>query len=341
MSEQDRTLFDLGERRILREIIPRFVTGAGDDCASIVLGSSQLVITTDPVPRPAAQVIGKDEDPYWLGWLLVTINASDIAASGARPEGFVAALDLPREYSVQSFERLLEGIRDSCGAHGLRYVGGNIREAKEVAAVGTAFGSSRGSPLRRRGAVAGDNLVILGAGGRFWFDAFTLRAGKAVEKKASPLFSPIAQSKITHRLHEAGLIRCAMDTSDGLAPTLEELSAVNLLTIEVDVQAIGAASKFATEFSPPERLWFGWGDWTVVVAAPDQSMDELARVMRALAAPWTSIGRFIEGPVGVILVNDNRRIRAGRLESERFAADSWFTQGIEEYIRRLETYTLP
>src|SRR4029077_15495464 len=101
-----------------------------------------------------------------------------IAASGARPEGFVAALDLPREYPIPSFERLLEGIRDSCRVHGLRYVGGNIREAKEVAAVGTAFGSSPRLPLRRCGAQAGDNLVVLGASGRFWFDAFMLRAGR-------------------------------------------------------------------------------------------------------------------------------------------------------------------
>src|SRR5216684_1382291 len=194
MTQQITSLFDFGERRILREIIPRFVADAGDDCASVLLGSSQFVITTDPVPRPAAQVIGRDDDPYWLGWLLVTINASDIAASGARPEGFVAALDLPQKFPVPSFERLLEGIKDSCHVHALRYVGGNIREAKEVAAVGTAFGSSPCTPLRRRGAKSGDNVVVLGTGGRFWYDAFMLRAGRNVEKKSSPLFSPIAQS---------------------------------------------------------------------------------------------------------------------------------------------------
>src|SRR5262245_17352750 len=132
MTDSAKTLFDLGERRILREIIPRFVSAAGDDCASVTLRSSHVLITTDPVPRPAARIIGQDDDPYWLGWLLVTINASDIAASGAVPEGFVAALDLPKHFAVTDFERLLQGIVDSCQAHGLRYVGGNIREANEI-----------------------------------------------------------------------------------------------------------------------------------------------------------------------------------------------------------------
>lgn len=98
------TLGDLGERRILREVIPRFSSAAGDDCAAIHGGAGTTVITTDPVPPPAATVIGGDPDLFWTGWLLVTINASDIAASGARPVAFVAALDLPRDLEVSSFE---------------------------------------------------------------------------------------------------------------------------------------------------------------------------------------------------------------------------------------------
>lgn len=88
-------LSDLGERRILSEIIPRFAKGTGDDCSVIPMGGGYLVATMDPVPQPAARVIAGETDPFWIGWLLVTINASDIAASGARPEAFLAAFDMP------------------------------------------------------------------------------------------------------------------------------------------------------------------------------------------------------------------------------------------------------
>jgi thiamine-monophosphate kinase len=341
MSTKANTLFDLGERRILREIIPRFVTGAGDDCASVCLGSTQLVITTDPVPRPAAQVIGHDDDPYWVGWLLVTINASDIAASGARPEGFVAALDLPRDFPVPQFERLLEGIRDSCHANGLRYIGGNIREGKDVAAVGTAFGSCSQAPLTRRGAKPGDHVVVLGVGGRFWSDAFMVRAGARVDKRNSPLFSPIAQANIVHHLNEAHLIHCAMDTSDGLAPTLEELALVNNLSIHVDLTLIRAASDLPAGVSRPERFWFGWGDWTVIAAVSQQALEHLAERAKDLGASWSVIGHFHEGEPELRLFDGDRSIRAHRLESERFAPDSWFLVGIEEYIRRLQAFPLP
>jgi thiamine-monophosphate kinase len=338
---EESTLFDLGERRILREIIPRYVSGAGDDCAAIDPQFQNLVVTTDPVPRPAAQVIAGDDDPYWMGWLLVTINASDISAAGARPEAFLAAFDLETHFPVRLFERLLKGVADSCSANGLRYVGGNIREAKTLSAVGTAFGSSPLKSLGRRGAQSGDRIIALGDSGRFWSDAFLVRSGKPVDKTSSPLFSPVSQSKITYHLHEKELLRCATDTSDGLAPTLEELASVNGLKVEVDVASIRAGFKTDAPISRPERLWFGWGDWTVVAAVSPENYSQVAATLSEMSAPWKKIGVFVEGTPGVELLDENRRIRAGRLESERFAADSWFTQGIDEYIRRLENFELP
>jgi thiamine-monophosphate kinase len=61
------TLGDLGERRILAEIIPRFVANAGDDCAVLGVNGQNIVVTTDPVPPPAAHVIAGDADLYWMG----------------------------------------------------------------------------------------------------------------------------------------------------------------------------------------------------------------------------------------------------------------------------------
>jgi thiamine-monophosphate kinase len=339
MAEQ--TLSDLGERRILREIIPRFVTGAGDDCAAVTTQFRNLAITTDPVPKPAAYVIAGDDDPYWVGWLLVTINASDVAASGARPEAFLSALDLEPRYPVRLFERLLRGIADSCTANGLRYVGGNIREAKALSAVGTALGSSSFASLTRKGAKAGDRLIIIGESGRFWSDALRVRRGSSVDKTSSPLFSPVSQAKTVFHLHERSLLRCAMDTSDGLAPTLEELALVNNLKIEFDVSRLLASASVDSDLSSQGQLAFGWGDWTVVAGVSNEAYTQTAEVLAELSAPWSTVGEFVEGTSGVDLVNGTNRIRASRLESERFAADSWFTEGIDEYIRRLLQFELP
>ncbi|NTF06372.1 hypothetical protein G6L37_09375 [Agrobacterium rubi] len=333
-------LSEMGERRILREIIPQFVEGVGDDCANLGLINGSAVITTDPVPIPAANVIGGDPDLFWMGWLLVTINASDIAASGARPHSFVAALDLPGELKVAELERILSGIKASCKANGLKYVGGNLREATKIAAVGTAIGSVVNQPLGRTGAKPGEILVLIGRGGNFWADAHRALDGVKLDKTTSPLFSPLSQANNVFRLHEAGLLTCAMDTSDGLAPTLSELALVNKLAINIDLAALRAASFFPDVQVRAERLWMGWGDWAIVAAVKKDAMTRLADISNKNNIPYTEIGEFAEG-TSVRLVDGEASIPMGRLESERFAVDSWFTIGIQEYIKRLHEFALP
>jgi thiamine-monophosphate kinase len=163
-----------------------------------------------------------------------------------------------------------------------------------------------------------------------------------IDKSVSPLFSPVSQINAVFALHEAGLLKCAMDTSDGLAPTLEELATVNGVTIDIDVSTLRFESEnFADVAARPERFWFGWGDWTVVTAVSKTMLPDLSRMMGNLSMPWSDVGRVLMGPPGVYLADGTRKIRARRLESERFAPDSWFIQGIDEYTRRLQAFPLP
>src|SRR5437016_689141 len=211
-------LIELGERRILKEIIPRFASGTGDDCAIIDLPEGWLVATTDPVPPPGAWSIGQDDDPFWVGWLLVTINASDLAASGASPLGFLAAIECEANWKVARFERLLEGVKAACEDAGMPYVGGNIREAQRLSAVGIALGLCHPyEPLRRVGMQEGDVLLSIGAGGLFWRDALRMIDGRgSVQKEGSPLYKPRSQIHTMCHLAAHRLVGAAMDNSDGL-----------------------------------------------------------------------------------------------------------------------------
>lgn len=332
-------LGDFGERRILREVIPQYVSAAGDDCASLGRLPGHVVMTTDPVPTPAAFAVAGDPDPYWMGWLLATINASDVAAAGAAPVALTAALEMPATFEVNRLHRLLAGIRDGCGANGLRYVGGNLREADRLAATGAAIGVSEPPPLTRRGARSGDHAVVFGVGGRFWADVERFRCGNVIDPKTSPLYSPVSQARVMHVVHSRGLVRCAMDTSDGLAPALDELSACNGLGLEVDLRLMRSGD--SAPGIRPERLWMGWGDWTVLAAVAPEALDAAAAQVNLLGGTMTPIGRFDDARSGVVLTDGCAELKLGRLESERFAKDSWFAGGVDSYWRMLEALPLP
>jgi thiamine-monophosphate kinase len=338
-----RTLLDLGERQILQQIIPRFVAEAGNDCASIKLPIGELVATTDPVPPPAAASIGHDSDPFWMGWLLVTINASDLAAAGASPLAFLAAIECESNLAISAFERLLEGIKASCDDAGLSYVGGNIREARSLAAVGIGLGlCSPYKALGRAGARSGDVLLSVGQGGLFWRDAFRMLDGKGlVPKEESPLYRPRSQIKIMHQLAARGLVKAAMDNSDGLLPTLSELASKNGLGIEIDVDRLVVPGLTDEERDLQSRMWLGWGDWNVIVCLSPEHQHDAVKIVEESGGIAICIGWLSDRHSDVLLRRGDVVISAPRLESERFAQDSWMLKGVSEYVRILRSAPLP
>jgi thiamin-phosphate kinase len=325
------------------ELVTRYVHGAGDDCAAIELAVGELVATTDPVPPPAAATIGKDSDRFWMGWLLVTINASDLAAAGASPLAFLAAIECEASQEVSEFERLLEGISSGCSDAGLAYVGGNIREAKQVAAVGVGLGLCHPhKPLGRIGASDGDLVFSIGQGGVFWRDALRMIDGRGpVLKEQSPLYKPRSQIRAMHHLAAKELISAAMDNSDGLLPTLVELATKNGLGIEVDTDLLLVPDLSEEERVHQARFWFGWGDWNVIACVPPYRAQRVHEVCQNLGAEVVQIGKCSKEHSGLRLRRNTNVIPAPRLESERFAADSWMLKGIDEYVRMLRTVPLP
>ena len=335
------TLRDLGERHILQYVIPEYCDHVGDDCATLSVPSADVIVTTDPVPVPAAEIIGGDSDPYWLGWLLVIINASDLAAAGATPLGFVSALELQPDCSLPFLRRILLGTREACQAEGLKYVGGNLREGNRISAVGTAIGrSAPGQGVSRRGAKPGDILVSIGAGGIFWRDTLSILRGNTLpDKKRSPLFAPRSQLQVTPQLAQRHLLRAAIDNSDGLLPSLVQLAGASSLGITVELNNLSVPG--STELGvDPARLWLGWGDWNVLAAVSPEHLDEVLRFGATVDAQIIRIGTFHCHPTGVFLRRRQTR-PAPRLESERFAADSWFSEGIQGYIDRLLSAEIP
>ena len=173
----DGTLRDLGERRIVEEILrSRYAQNAlnyGDDCALLPIGldGKYVTMTTDPCPHPVADLLGFADYYYW-GWLLATINLSDLAAAGAQPIGLLTSFTLPPAMLISDFTRMLDGVDECCSTVGARVVGGNLREGPQIALSGSAVGICDTLPMSRAGIQAGDHLVIIGDLGNFWGRVF-------------------------------------------------------------------------------------------------------------------------------------------------------------------------
>jgi thiamine-monophosphate kinase len=147
-------LSELGEFGLLAELERRgLARSIGDDAAHL---SEGLVVTQDALVE---RIHFRLDWISWrdLGWRAAAVNLSDLAASGADPEGLLVTLAAPAETELHDVLELYEGIAET----GIPVVGGDTSKAEEVVLSVTAVGRSARVP-GRAGARTGDELVVTG-----------------------------------------------------------------------------------------------------------------------------------------------------------------------------------
>jgi len=235
-----------------------------------------LALTTDAVVEEIAS--GLYADPWLIGWMAVTVNASDLAAVGAEPLGILMSVVLPPDASDDLVAGLRTGLSAAADAHGLPLIGGDTNRGATLSLTGTAAGLVDGEcPLTRCGARPGDRLFAtgwLGLGGAYALGRLLPGSAPAVA------FRPLA------RLREGRLLRrvasCAMDTSDGLIATLDELARRNgcgfSITAPVEPVLHRDALRAATAAHLPPWLMLAGphGEFELVFTVPADRCDALA-----------------------------------------------------------------
>lgn len=343
-------LEDLGERRIIDEILRKRygqIEGEhfGDDCAFVAQVShltGRIVATTDPCPMPMASLLGFTDLYYW-GWLLATINLSDLAAAGARPLGLLTSLILRNDTHVDDFIRLLDGIDECCSASSTRVVGGNLKEGEKMDLTATAIGICKtDSTLSRTGCKQDDLFVALGDLGLFWAGVLSLRNGLIPVSEQEVLLrnvlKPTPKVRLAQELASRRLLTACLDNSDGLYPSALQLAHANSCqvclrfdTVKFTPEVSAAASRLQVD---PVRLAVGWGDWQLLVCCDPANLTELINVSQSYGIPATVIGKIRSG-AGVMLEYQGTSGQMAEIDSERFTKASWFTSGVDGYISQL------
>lgn len=304
-------LDEIGERgaiEILKRIFDRgHEVGIGDDCALVDWGDQYLLVTTDVISQRAH--LPPSATPAQIGWFLVAINLSDIAAMGGYPIGFVAALGLPRAVDVTWLRSLAQGMDECTKEHGIAVLGGDTKEADQIMLAGTAFGRiKKERVLLRRGGRPGDAVVITGDLGRSGWGARCLRAGTDVPHATELMMRPSPRVEEGKLFAESGAVTSCMDISDGLGTTLAQMAAVGKVGFEIEwaklpvyreVRVLPAADQ--------HQLAMYWGgDYELVASVRPEKVEELLRTFHEKRHPLTVCGHVLP-TVPNILVADGKR----------------------------------
>ena len=253
---------DLGERQLIDDfrtfIRPEGRVGPGDDAAVI---GKDVVVTTDIVTFDRHFPIGMSFEQF--GWYAAAVNFSDLAAMGARPIGFTAALALPPTLDSQNAYDIMSGIDQCAEFCGTGIVGGDTKTGPGIVA-GTAIGSMDGrAPMLRSGARPGDIVAVTGPLGGPAAGYAAIENGLDYPDAKETLFMPVPRVAEGVALAESGIVSSCIDLSDGLGTALNTICKASNVGIDVEFSFLQHET-FVDEISekagiPLEKLLIGWG----------------------------------------------------------------------------------
>ncbi len=283
------------------------VAGPGDDCAVVRPGPrTELCLKTDAVVEgvhfyfPALSA----ED---VGHKALAVNLSDLAAAGATPRWFVAAIAAPRSTTLARFDGIARGMASLARRAGIALVGGNFTGARELSITIGAIGEvPAGRALTRGRARPGDIIYVSGELGG-------ARVGLLRMKKGDRSAAVLARQRRPVPRLALGLIarrfaHAAVDVSDGFPQDLGHVLRRSGVGAEVDVDRI-PKSPLIGRFGVPLGVALSGGeDYELVLAVPRARAAAFERACRRAGERVTAVGRIVEGSAARF-TSRGRRVR--------------------------------
>lgn len=275
---------------------------AGDDTAAFESDADTYLFTTDAMVEG---VHFTRETLSWedVGWKVMAVNVSDVAAMGGEPRYAVVTLGLPAEFSVSDLEALYEGALSMAEEGEFAIVGGDMVKSPVVFVSVALVGRIRPAPMTRDVASPGDLVAVTGplgssAGG------LALLQGEEGTKNDALLE---AHRRPKPHLNEGRIlldegVSCAMDVSDGLTADLGKLCLASGVSARVYSHRLPMLEALSNNFheSCLEKALTGGEDYVLLFTAPK---GKIKRVIYRIPGAAV-IGEIVDGEPGRVTVLD-------------------------------------
>lgn len=296
-----------GEERKQAEVL----IGAGsDDCAVLDLnGEDCLVVTTDMLHRTTD--FPAEMSPWQMGWMSAAVNLSDIAAMGAEPTGLLMAIGMPLDTEIAFVEELARGIQACAEFCGTAVIGGDLDTHSELTITGTALGKVKKSELiLRKGAKPGDLVCVTGYTGSAGAALKAVQSKKPIsETVLKALFEPVPRTREARELAFSGAVTSMMDTSDGLAMSLYDLSGQSKVGFRVRENTLPILPEVRELASGPEELLefalYTGGDFELIFTVDPERLKKVQNICNL-----TIIGECTKYETGIMLESPGCKLTA-------------------------------
>lgn len=292
-----------------------------DDVATIPFGGKTLAFKCD-------MLIQSTDAPRQMRlWQMarksIVSSLSDLACKGVKPLATLVSLAIPKNFTSKEIADLANGFRIAERELGVNIIGGDTNEGSELVIDCCMIGLSE-RIVKRSGAKNGDLIVTSGS---FGYSASGLkiltknaRARTNFKNKASKAVL-MPKPRLKFGLLLAKYATSSMDSSDGLAITLHELSRQSKKRFVVDkLPTTNEVREFAkrNRYDYKKLVLYGGEEYEIVATVPKYRLARVKRLARNVGCRLFVIGRVEKGR-GVFMIERGRRSRIEKRGWEHLA----------------------
>jgi thiamine-monophosphate kinase len=311
------TAGEIGERALIELMLRRITPMPGmplpfwDDAMAVDLGNGRAaVLNTDMLVWETD--VPRGMTPYQAARKAVIMNFSDLGAKGVQPQVFLASLGIPRDLEVEDVEEMARGFEAGAREYGGYVIGGDTNEASDIIISGVALGVARKDKIiKREGAKPGDILATTGSFGSTTAAFKVLLEGLEApeglrETLVESVYNP--QARITEgvALAESGAVTCSIDSSDGLAMSLYDLSRSSGVGFRVDVLPIPSEAEAYAEhhgLDPSVLALYGGEEYELVFTVEKERLKNAREALGAVGCELIEIG-IATRETGIVMLRE-------------------------------------
>ena len=284
-----------GEKDFVSEDVESFSVGK----TRVIVKVDTLVESTDIPPQMSLKDAARKS---------IVASVSDFASKGVKPEFGIISVNLPSKISAKEVSEIALGVKSASKEFGLKILGGDTNQGKELVFHVCLFGSAKKIP-KRKGAKPGDLIFasgpfgLTGAGLQILLKKIKAKDGFAKAAIKSVLRpSP----RLKFGLKASSYFTSSMDSSDGLSATLNEMARQSKCKFVVEnIPFKKGVEQFAKSYKKSfDSLVFHTGEeYEIVFTVPAKYKSKINSIAKTTKTPILEIGKVIKG-TGVFVQKD-------------------------------------
>ena len=290
--------FEIIARYFSRSSVDRDVLiGIGDD-AAVVQASGALAVAVDTLVEDVHFPLGLPAEA--VGYRVLAVNLSDMAAMAAQPRWCTLALTLPEadDSWLQGFADGLFGLADR---HGVSLIGGDLTRGPLTVSLQIIGTVNPAAMLTRGGGHVGDDIYVTGTLGDSAAGLMLIKEGAGTQGPEHAALQERflwPEARVIAGRALGPVASAGIDISDGLLADLGHLCHASGCGASIDVERLPLSAELLSVCPPTIAEAYalsGGDDYELCFTAAPSQAQTVEAVLAGVGCPARRIGRLVGG----------------------------------------------